>query len=126
MDFEEQRKLVKEIAEECLYELYPANIENVKKVIQRSHKRATELAKNKTSDKWTKKDMEDSVKEFGQQQYADRKFALNCSFREKLNYIHELVGSMMDICPIQVVGKEHPAKENLKKQKDKKDKCQEQ
>jgi hypothetical protein len=32
----------------------------------------------------------------------------------------------MDVQPIQVVGKEHPAKENLKKDKKKEDKCQKQ
>lgn len=38
-----------------------------------------------------------------------------CSFKDKLNYIKETIAAMMDVQPIQVVGKEHPAKENLKK-----------
>ena len=33
---------------------------------------------------------------------------------------------MFDFQPIQVLGKDHPAKENLKKDKKKEDKCQEQ
>lgn len=49
-----------------------------------------------------------------------------CSFRDKLNYIKETIATMMDVQPIQVVGKEHPAKENLKKDKKKEDKCQKQ
>lgn len=128
MDNSKYQELVRSIAEQCINELYPANFKNVRKVIQRSHKKAQELA-DKNSEQWTEKDLKDSVKEFGQQIYAEKKFKqpINCSFRDKLNYIKEMVGSMMDVCPIQVVGKDHPAKENLKKQKEKKDnKCQEQ
>ena len=68
----------------------------------------------------------DNVKKVIQQQYAEKKFGVNCSFRDKLNYIKETIASMFDVQPIQVVGKEHPAKENLKKDKKKEDKCQKQ
>lgn len=121
-----RKELVKSIVEELINELCPATLDNVKKVIKRSHDKATKLAQTKTSDKWTKKDIDDSVKEFGQQQYAEKKFGVNCSFRDKLNYIKETIATMMDVQPIQVVGKEHPAKENLKKDKKKEDKCQKQ
>ena len=52
---------------------------------------------------------------------------INCTFKDKLKYIQEFVGgAFMDAQPIQVVGKDHPAKENLEKQKKKEDKCQKQ
>jgi hypothetical protein len=122
MDIQEYCELVKSIAEQCINELCPATLDNVKRAIKRSHDRANELAKNKSSAQWTQKDMDNSVKEFKQQQYADRKFAVNCSFRDKLNYIKETIATMMDVQPIMPVGQEHPAK----KEKKKENKCQEQ
>ena len=64
----------------------------------------------------------DNVKKAIQQQYAEKKFGVNCSFRDKLNYIKETIASMFDVQPIQVVGKDPM----LKKDKKKEDKCQEQ
>lgn len=118
----ERKELVKSIVEELINELCPATLDNVKKVIKRSHDKATKLSQTKTPDKWTKKDMDDSIKEFGQQQYAEKKFGVNCSFRDKLNYIKETIASMFDVQPIQVVGKDPM----LKKDKKKEDKCQKQ
>lgn len=118
----DRKELVKSIVEELINELCPATIDNVKRAIKRSHNKATKLSKTKTPDEWTKKDMDDSVKEFNQQQYAEKKFGVNCSFRDKLNYIKETIASMFDIQPIQVVGKDPM----LKKDKKKEDKCQEQ
>ena len=43
----------------------------------------------------------------------------NNSLQDKLNYIKETIATMMDVQPIQVVGKDHPAKE----EEDKKKKC---
>ena len=64
----------------------------------------------------------DNVKKAIQQQYAENKFGVNCSFRDKLNYIKETIASMFDVQPIQVVGKDPM----LKKDKKKEDKCQKQ
>ena len=118
----DRKELVKSIIEELINELYPATLDNVKKAIKRSHDKATKLSKTKNPDEWTKKDMDDSVKEFRQQQYAENKFGVNCSFRDKLNYIKETIASMFDVQPIQVVGKDPMLKKNKKKE----DKCQEQ
>lgn len=118
----DRKELVKSIIEELINELYPATLDNVKKAIKRSHDKATKLSKTKNPDEWTKKDMDDSVKEFRQQQYAEKKFGVNCSFRDKLNYIKETIASMFDVQPIQVVGKDPMLKKNKKKE----DKCQKQ
>ena len=118
----ERKEIVKSIVEELINELCPATHDNVKKAIKRSHDKATKLSKTKTPDEWTKKDMDDSVKGFRQQQYAEKKFGVNCSFRDKLNYIKETIASMFDGQPIQVVGKDPM----LKKDKKKEDKCQKQ
>lgn len=115
-----RKEIVKSIIEEVIDELCPATLNNVRKVIERSHKKATKLSQTKNPEDWNKRDMEDSVKEFKQRQYAEDKFGVNCSFRDKLAYIKETIATMMDVQPIQVVGKEHPAK------KEKKNKCQEQ
>ena len=64
----------------------------------------------------------DNVKKAIQQQYAENKFGVNCSFKDKLNYIKETIASMFDVQPIQVVGKDPM----LKKDKKKEDKCQKQ
>ena len=118
----DRKELVKSVVEELINELCPATLDNVKKAIKRSHDKATKLSKTKNPDEWTKKDMDDSVKEFRQQQYAEKKFGVNCSFRDKLNYIKETIASMFDVQPIQVVGKDPMLKKNKKKE----DKCQKQ
>ena len=118
----ERKEIVKSIVEELINQLCPATLDNVKKAIKRSHDKATKLSKTKTPDEWTKKDMDDSVKGFRQQQYAEKKFGVSCSFRDKLNYIKETIASMFDVQPIQVVGKDPM----LKKDKKKEDKCQKQ
>lgn len=118
----DRKELVKSVVEELINELCPATIDNVKRAIKRSHDKATKLSKTKNPDEWTKKDMDDSVKEFRQQQYVENKFGVNCSFRDKLNYIKETIAGMFDFQPVQVVGQDHPAKKNKKKE----DRCQKQ
>ena len=108
----EYRDLVKSIAEEALHELCRANKDNVMKVINRSHKRASELSKTKKPEDWTAKDMEQSIKQFKQQEYADKKFKTP---QEKANYIKETIATMIDIQPVVAVGQEHPAKKEHEK-----------
>lgn len=118
---EQYKEQVKQIVLEAINGLRGANLENVKKVIKRSHDRATELSKNKNPEDWTQKDMDDSVKEFKQRQYAEKKFNVQCaSFMDKFNYIKETIATMMDVQPIMPVGQEHPAKKE-KRCKDQKD-----
>lgn len=131
----EYKDLINQVVEDCINELYPAhNTKNLTALVRRQHKKDEEkyrkIDPEHQSKEEVQKGLQDCTTEFKTRMYAEKhKIPLNCSFKDKLNYIKEMVNSCTFMTPpIQVVGKDHPAKENLKKQEKKKkeDKCQEQ
>ena len=128
----ERKDLIIKIVEDCINELHGShNTRNLTALAKKHHKEDEENyhkidPEHQTPDEVQKR-LKGCVKEINTRVYAEKnKIPLNCSFRDKLNYIKETIAGMFDFQPIQVVGKEHPAKENLKKDKKKEDKCQEQ
>ena len=128
----ERKDLIIKIVEDCINELHGShNTRNLTALAKKHHKEDEENYRKIDPEHQTPDEVQHRlkgcVKEINTRVYAEKnKIPLNCSFRDKLNYIKETIAAMMDVQPIQVVGKEHPAKENLKKDKKKEDKCQEQ
>ena len=124
MDYNE---LINTLASSCIDELYAPNSKNLTALVKRQHKQDAENYKKidpeKMSPDEVQRRLKNSVKEFKTREYAENKgIPLNCSVHEKAARIRECVGMMMDICPITVVGAEHPAKLEAEKKKKKKDK----
>lgn len=128
----EYQELINKIVTDCINELYGAhNPITLTKLVKKQHKEDEEKYRKIDPEHQTPEEVQKGLQgcttEFKTRMYAEKnKIPLNCSFPDKLKYIKETIATMMDAQPIQVVGKEHPAKENLKKEKEKKDKCQEQ
>lgn len=130
MDIQE---FVDKIIEDCINELYGShNTKNLTALARKQHKEDSEAYKKIDPEHQSKEEVQKGLQncttEFKTRMYAEKnRIPLNCNFRDKLRYIQEFVGgAFMDVQPIQVVGKDHPAKENIKKEKEKKNKCQEQ
>jgi hypothetical protein len=112
----------------------PRNPKNLTALMKRDDKESQEIYKTADPENQSPSEVQGILKKSIEKPCRDRAYAekngipVNCSFREKLDYIKEMVNSCTFMTPpIQVVGKEHPAKENLKKQEKKKEgKCQEQ
>ena len=124
----ERKDLIIKIVEDCINELHGShNTRNLTALAKKHHKEDEENyhkidPEHQTPDEVQHR-LKGCVKEIKTKMYAEKnKIPLNCSFRDKLNYIKETIASMFDVQPIQVVGKDPM----LKKKKKKEDKCQKQ
>ena len=124
----ERKDLIIKIVEDCINELHGShNTRNLTALAKKQHKEDEENYREIDPEHQTPDEVQHRlkgcVKEIKTKMYAEKnKIPLNCSFRDKLNYIKETIASMFDVQPIQVVGKDPMLKKNKKKG----DKCQEQ